>query len=137
MYRTHQGWPELQAARGLRRQGRPLVMLLTEGQTSEYKGAALMLEALPKAKAMLGDRGYDADWFRNALIAKGIAPCILSKSNRKIPIPHDRTLYRQRHRIENMFGRLKDWRHIHTRYDRCAHTFFSGIAIAATVIFWL
>ena len=47
------------------------------------------------------------------------------------------TLYRQRHRIENMFGRLKDWRRIHTRYDRCAHTFMSAIAIAATVIFWL
>ena len=83
-------------------------MLLTEGQTSDYKGAALMLDALPSAKAMLSDRGYDADWFRNALIAKGIAPCIPSRVNRKVPIPHDRTLYRQRHRIENMFGRLKD-----------------------------
>ncbi len=112
-------------------------MLLTEGQTSDYKGAALMLEALPKAKAMLGDRGYDADWFRSALIAKGISPCIPSKRNRKLPIPHDAILYRQRHRIENMFGKLKDWRRIHTRYDRCAHTFFSAIAIAATVIFWL
>ncbi len=112
-------------------------MLLTEGQTSDYKGAALMLEALPKAKAMLGDRGYDADWFRAALIRKGIVPCIPSKANRKIPIDHDRMLYRQRHRIENMFGKLKDWRRIHTRYDRCAHTFFSAIAIAATVIFWL
>jgi len=47
----------------------------------------------------------------------------------------DRTLYRQRHRIENMFGRLKDWRRIHTRYDRCAHTFMSAIRIAAAVIF--
>lgn len=112
-------------------------MLLTEGQTSDYKGAALMLEALPKARAMLGDRGYDADWFRGALIAKGITPCIPSKSNRKTPIQHDRILYRQRHHIENMFGKLKDWRRIHTRYDRCAHTFFSAIAIAATVIFWL
>ena len=36
---------------------------------------------------------------------------------------YDRTLYRHRHKIENMFGRLKDWRRIHTRYDRCAHTF--------------
>jgi len=26
---------------------------------------------------------------------------------------------------------------IHTRYDRCAHTFMSAICIAATVIFWL
>jgi hypothetical protein len=27
---------------------------------------------------------------------------------------------------------LKDWRPIATRYDRCAHTFFSAICIAAT-----
>ena len=93
-------------------------MLLTEGQMSDYKGAALMFSSLPKAKTLLGDRGYDADWFRGALIAKGTAPCIPSKANRKIPIPHDRALYRQRHRIENMFGKLKDWRSIHTRYDR-------------------
>jgi transposase len=118
-------------------QGRPLVMLLSEGQMSDYKGAALMIDALPKARAMLGDRGYDADWFRAALIQRGITPCIPSKANRKVQIDHDRTLYRHRHRIENMFGRLKDWRRIHTRYDRCAHTFMSAIAIAATVIFWL
>ena len=112
-------------------------MLLTEGQASDYKGAAMMLEALPRARVMLGDRGYDAAWFRTALTDRGINPCIPSKRNRKVQIPHDRSLYRQRHRIENMFGKLKDWRRIHTRYDRCAHTFMSAIAIAATVIFWL
>jgi transposase len=117
--------------------GRPLVMTLTEGQMSDYRGAALMLPALPKAKELLGDRGYDAGWFRNALAAKGIVACIPSKSNRKRSIPHDATLYNQRHKIEIMFGRLKDWRRIATRYDRCAHTFFSAICIAATVIFWL
>ena len=112
-------------------------MLLSERQVSDYKGAALMLDALPRAKALLGDRGYDADWFRKALAQRDIAACIPSKKNRKVPIPHDTTLYRQRHKIENMFGRLKDWRRIHTRYDRCAHTFMSAICIAATVIFWL
>jgi transposase len=117
--------------------GRPPILLLSEGQMSDYKGAALILPALPKAKELLGDKGYDADWFRNALAERGITTCIPSKSNRKTPIEHDRTLYRQRHKIENMFGRLKDWRRIHTRYDRCAHTFMSAICIAATVIFWL
>ena len=29
--------------------------------------------------------------------------------------------------LENMFARLKDWRRISMRYDRCAHTFFSAI----------
>lgn len=112
-------------------------MLLSEGQMSDYKGAALIIEALPKAKVLLGDRGYDADWLRAALAKRGIAACIPSKKNRKTPIPHDAILYRRRYKIENMFGRLKDWRRIHTRYDRCAHTFMSAICIAATIIFWI
>ena len=93
--------------------------------------------AVPRANELLGDGGYDADWFRHALTERGITARIPSKSNRKTPIEHDRALYRERHKIENMFGRLKDWRRIHTRYDRCAHTFMSAICIAATVIFWL
>lgn len=97
----------------------------------------LMIDASPKAKALLADRGYDADWFRHALAERGIAPCILSKTNRKVPILHDTALYRQRHKVENMFGRLKDWRRIPTSYDRCAHTFMSAICIAAIIIFWL
>ena len=36
-------------------------MLLTEGQMSDYKGAALMFDAMPPAPVLLGDRGYDAD----------------------------------------------------------------------------
>jgi transposase len=112
-------------------------MMLSEGQMSDFKGAALMLRFLPKAAELLGDKGYDADWFRKALSDLGITVCIPPRSNRKKPPEFDRTLYRQRHKIENMFGRLKDWRRIHTRYDRCAHTFMSAICIAATVIFWL
>jgi transposase len=112
-------------------------MLLSEGQMSDYKGAALMLDALPHAKVLFGDRGYDADWFRKALAERDITTCIPSKKNRKVPIPHDPVLCRQRHKIENMFGKLKDWRRIHTRYDQCAHTFMSAIYIAPTVIFWI
>jgi transposase len=104
---------------------------------SDHKGAALMLPSLPPAKALLGDKGYDSNQLRQAFIDRGIEPCIPSKRNRKQPIPYDRTLYRQRHRIENMFGRLKDWRRIAMRYDRCAHTFFSAICLAATILFWI
>jgi transposase len=49
------------------------------------------------------------------------------------PISWDRA----RHRIEIAFGRLKDWRRIATRYDRCATTFFGAITRAVIVIFWL
>lgn len=117
--------------------GRPVILLLSEGQMSDYKGAALICDALPPAKYLLADRGYDADWFRDTLRHKGIEPCIPPKKNRKIKIPYDKTLYKQRHKVENMFGRLKDWRKIATRYDRCAHTFFSAICIAAFVIWWI
>ena len=117
--------------------GRPLAMTLTEGQVSDYKGAALLMDALPDAEELLADRGYDADWFRDALLAKGITPCIPPKKNRKMPASYDKNLYKQRHKIEIMFGRLKDWRRIAMRYDRCAHTFFSAICLAASVIFYL
>ena len=117
--------------------GRPIRFFMTAGQVSDYTGAAALLGSLPKAEWLLADRGYDADWFRAALEQRGITACIPSKTNRKVPIPHDAALYRQRHKVENMFGKLKDWRRIHTRYDRCAPTFMSAICIAATVIFWL
>lgn len=113
------------------------MLLLSEGQMSDYKGAALTLDALPPAKQLIGDRGYDSDWYREALRAKGITPCIPPRKNRKIQLAYDTKLYRQRHRIENMFAKLKDWRRVATRYDRCAHTFMSAIVIAATMLFWI
>ena len=117
--------------------GRPLVMLLTEGQMSDHKGADLMLDRLPAARNLIGDRGYDSNRFRAALRERGIEPCIPSTRSRSMPLPYDKGLYRQRHKIENLFGRIKDWRRIATRYDRCAHTFFSSICIAAAVCFYL
>lgn len=118
--------------------GRPLILCLTEGQMSDHIGAKLIYSALPShAICMIGDKGYDSDDYRAALKAKGIAPCIPPRKGRILPASFDKKLYRQRHKVENMFGKLKDWRRVHTRYDRCAHTFLSAIAIAATVIFWL
>jgi transposase len=52
-----------------------------------------------------------------------------------VPIKYDKRRYRSR--IEIMFGRLKDWRRVATRYDRCLTVFFCAIALAATVILWI
>ena len=112
-------------------------MLLSEGQMSDHKGAFLLLSSLPNANELLGDKGYDSDWFRAALTARGITPCIPPRKNRKVQYHYDKDLYRQRHKIENVFARIKDWRRVATRYDRCAHTFMSAISIAATVCYWL
>ncbi|WP_104936258.1 IS5 family transposase [Desulfobulbus oralis] len=113
---------------------------LTAGQVSDYKGATLLMDAmdaLPEARALLADRGYDAGWFRDALRARGITPCIPPRRSRKKACPYDQDLYKQRHKIEIMFGRIKDWRRIAMRYDRCAHTFFSALCLAASVICYL
>lgn len=113
------------------------MLMLSEGQMGDHTGAKLLYPHLPAAETLIADKGYDSDEFRNALMAKGIAPCIPSRSSRICHVKHGKELYRTRGRIEIIFGRLKDWRRIAMRYDRAAHTFFSAICIAATVIFWL
>jgi len=118
--------------------GKPLILLLSEGQMSDHTGAKIIYDGLPSsASHLIGDKGYDSDEFRTALRAKGIEPCIPPRKNRKAPSGYCKKLYKTRHKVENMFGKLKDWRRVATRYDRCAHTFFSTICIAATVIFYL
>ncbi len=52
-------------------QGRPIDLFVTAGQVSDYTGARALLGSLPKVEWLLGDRGYDADWFREALKEKG------------------------------------------------------------------
>jgi len=101
---------------------------------SDHKGARLVLDVLPPAATLIADRGYDSAWFRQALTVRGIEPCIPSSKSRKVPYPYDKLLYRQRHKVENLFAKLKDWRRVATRYDRCAHTYFSAICIAASVL---
>ena len=117
--------------------GRPIRFFMTAGQVSDYSGAAALLGSLPAAEWLLGDRGYDADWFRDALKDKGISACIPGRKIRKKKVRYDKRRYKRRNRIEIMFGRLKDWRRVATRYDRCPIVFFSVIALAATVLFWL
>ena len=104
---------------------------------SDAKGALVLLASLPPAKRLLGDKGYDADWLRDELKARGIRVCIPARSKRRRPATHNRKLYKKRCRIENAFARLKDWRGIAMRYTRCGDLFLSAIALAAAIIFWL
>jgi transposase len=115
--------------------GRPIRFFVTAGQVSDYIGARALLNSLTNADWLLVDRGYDADWFREALIDKKITPCIPGRKSRDKPVKYDRRRYRKRNRIEIMFGRLKDWRRVATRYDRNPNVFISAIALAAIVIF--
>ena len=116
---------------------RPLNLFVTAGPVSDDIGARAPLGSLPDVDWLLADRGYDADWFREALKDKGIRACIPGRTQRKATVKYDRRRYKRRNRIEIMFGRLKDWRRVATRYDRCPKVVLSAIAPAATVIYWL
>jgi transposase len=109
--------------------------LLTEGQQSDHKGAAVLLANLPPAKTLIGDKGYDSDAFRDGLRERKIQPCIPPRRGRKSPASYCKNTYKRRHKVENMFAKIKDWRRIATRYDRCAHTFMAAIKIACILIF--
>jgi transposase len=117
--------------------GRPLVLVLTPGNTHDCKVAQLCIEALPPSAELVADKGYDSRLLREWLEARGTTPVIPPRSHRKVQYAYDRAAYRQRNIIERMFCRLKDWRRIATRYDRKLSTFFSAVALAAAVIWWL
>ena len=65
---------------------------------------------------------------------RGTKPVIPNRSNRKQPFSFNRRLYKERRRIENAFGRLKDFRRIATRYDRLARNFLASVCIVAALV---
>lgn len=77
----------------------------------------MLLPSLPKAKVLLGDKGYESDGFRAALAERGIEACIPPLRHRKVQHHYDKQLYRKRHKIENVFARINYWRRIATHYD--------------------
>jgi transposase len=114
--------------------GRPLAFFLSPGQASDLEGADVLLPQL-EAPILIGDKGYDADGrVRDKLAAEQKTAVIPPKSNRKAPASYDKELYKKRHRIENLFGKLKDYRALATRYDKLARNFLSGVYLAAAIL---
>ncbi len=97
----------------------------------------LLLEQMPDAPILNGDKGYDSDAIRRQVEERGAMANIPPKSNRLWKNCFSPFLYRDRNAIERMFGRLKDFRRIATRYDRLAINYLAAVCLAATVCYWL
>ena len=82
-------------------------------------------------------KGYDTDAIRRQVEANGTAPNIPPKANRVWKPCFSPVLYRGRNPIERMFGRLRDFRRVATRYDRLATNFLAAVCLTATVSYWL
>ncbi|WP_413717475.1 IS5 family transposase [Silicimonas sp. MF1-12-2] len=132
----NQGRHEHQTARICDSQGRSLNLFVTTGQVNDYIGARALVSSLPKVGWLLAARRYDTDRFREALKDKGIRACIPDRKQRPKSMIYDKRYYKRRNRIEIMSGRLKDWRRVATREDRCPKVFLSTIALAVIVICW-
>ena len=116
---------------------RPIAFLITGGQVADCTAGALLLERLPTCRLLHADKGYDSDALRRQVEAKGTAPNIPPKANRRWKPCFSPVLYRGRNAIERMFCRLKDFRRVASRYDRLATNYLAAVCLAATVSYWL
>ena len=89
--------------------GRPSSFFVTAGHVSDYTGAAALLDHVPKAQWLLGDCGYDADWVRDALLAKGIEPCIPGRRWRNERVRYDKRRFRPRVATSTTAARLSSF----------------------------
>ena len=89
------------------------------------------------AEQLIGDKAYDSEELRLWLKDRGTKPVIPNRSNRKQRFSFNKRLYQERRRIENAFGRLKDFRRIATRYDRLARNFLASVCLVAALVWWI
>lgn len=115
--------------------GLPCKFILTAGQAADITQAIPLMENLP-AQACLADKGYDSDTFIDWLGERGIKAVIPPRINRTVQRDCDWWHYKERHVVECMFGKLKYFRRIATRYDKTAINFMSMLSFAATLL-WL
>ena len=113
--------------------GRLSRFALLAGHRHESPAAAGLLSGLSFG-ALLADRGFDSDRLRALVASLGAEAVVPPKSNRKEAIDCDMEKYARRHRVENFFCRIKNFRRIATRYDQTESSYAAMICMAAV---WL
>jgi transposase len=115
--------------------GNPLELRITGGERNDITQAEELIENWQEEDTkVIGDKGYDA----NKLIEKiGESKAVIpSKRNRKKQRNYDKHLYKERHLIECFFHKLKQYRHVFSRFDKLARNFLSFLYFVCT-LFWL
>jgi len=115
--------------------GRPLRFILTGGQVHDIVTAPALLDGIGGG-GVIADKAYDSNDLRQIIADAGMLAVIPSVRSRKVPIPHDTDLYKDRNRIERCFNKLKHFRRFATRFDRRAVHFLAFIHIASAMI-WM
>ncbi len=95
-----------------------------------------LLQAVVLPKRLIADKAHDAQSLREELKKHRVIATIPSTATRTVPYRHSRIVYRRRNRIERLFGHLKNWRRVATRYDRLACNYLAAIALVSCVVAW-
>ena len=83
----------------------------------------------------MGDRGFASDAFRERIRDLGARPAIPPRTtDAQVACPS--WIYGNRHLVENLWARLKEWRAVATRYEKTARSFL-GILCLAAAAHWL
>jgi transposase len=116
--------------------GNPTGFRLTGGEAHDLGGADHLLPDM-QADTLIVDKAFDADErVIKPLATAGKIAVIPSKANRKIRREYDRHLYKERHLVETVFARLKQFRAIAIRHDKTARNFLTAVYFTASVI-WI
>ncbi len=115
--------------------GNPVRWHLTGGEVHDITQGPALIDGID-AEQVIADKGYDSDAFIAVIEAAGAQAVIPSRKNRLAQRAHDRHAYRERHLIECLFNRLKQFRRIATRYEKLARNFLSMLNLATTYV-WL
>jgi transposase len=121
------------------RQGKPVVVALTEGQRHECPEAVPLLERMAHRmwpEALAADKGYSSADLRNWLAVGDIEGIIPYRRDETGPKQYDRARYHARGIIERNFNRLKRFRRVATRYDKLASSYVAMVTIAM-ILEWL
>ncbi len=104
-------------------------MVVTPGQTSDYVPAEALIEGRA-GEAVIADRGYDADRVIDLIERQGSEAVIPPRKHRCTKRRcFDAVLYRQRHRVEFFFNKLKQFRRVATRYEKTARNYVAMVQI--------
>lgn len=115
--------------------GRPLRLVVTAGQVGDVTQAPDLLKG-QAGEAVIADKAYDSNALRESIAGMKAEAVMPSNRSRKILIPHDAEIYKNRNRIERCFNRMKHFRRFATRYER-RQIHFLGFAQLAAAMMWL
>lgn len=117
--------------------GYPLGFILTGANVADIDQAKPLVRThVRPGSAVIMDKGYDSDALRAYVNQQGGTAVIAIHPNRSQKPPFDQHLYYERHRIENLFARLKAFRRISTRYEKL-HLHFASMLHLACILLWL